>query len=177
MRYLVVFCLLIAVSACKSPEARKPISRTSGTFIKESAERNKRLNDKEKRLIEAVIAKDTTHNYIASKNGFWYYYATKTENDTITPQFGDIVKFEYAVKDLNGNTIYNKEELQPQVYAMDKQELFSGLREGLKLLKAGESATFIFPSLKAYGYYGDENKIGRSVPLICDVKVQSITKQ
>lgn len=27
---------------------------------------------------------------------------------------------------------------------MDQQELFTGLREGLKLLKAGETATFSF---------------------------------
>jgi len=60
---------------------------------------------------------------------------------------------------------------------MDKQELFTGLREGLKLMKAGETATFIFPSQKAYGYYGDENKITHNTPIICEVTVNSITTQ
>jgi len=59
---------------------------------------------------------------------------------------------------------------------MDRQELFTGLREGLKLMKTGETVTFLFPSQKAYGYYGDENKIGANIPLIAKVTVNSITK-
>jgi FKBP-type peptidyl-prolyl cis-trans isomerase len=60
---------------------------------------------------------------------------------------------------------------------MDKQELFTGLREGLKLMKPGDDITFIFPSQKAYGYYGDDNKIGTNVPLICKVKLNTITQE
>ena len=60
---------------------------------------------------------------------------------------------------------------------MDQQELFSGLREGLKIMKAGEQITFIFPSLKAYGYYGDEKRIGSNTPIISQVTVKSITKK
>ena len=57
---------------------------------------------------------------------------------------------------------------------MDKEELFTGLREGLKLMKPGETVTFLFPSQKAYGYYGDEDKIGINTPLICEVTVNTI---
>ena len=59
----------------------------------------------------------------------------------------------------------------------DKQELFTGLREGLKLMKPDESVTFIFPSQKAYGYYGDDNKIGTNIPLICEVTLNTITQE
>jgi FKBP-type peptidyl-prolyl cis-trans isomerase len=38
-------------------------------------------------------------------------------------------------------------------------------------MKEGESITFIFPSQKAYGYYGDNDQIGRNVPLICEVSL------
>ena len=57
---------------------------------------------------------------------------------------------------------------------MDQEEIFTGLREGLKLMKPGETVTFLFPSQKAYGYYGDKNKIGTSTPVICEVTVNSI---
>ena len=169
-------CLLLLVYSCHNPEARRPISRTSGTFIKESVERNKQLNKKERLLIQSVISKDTTKTYIASKNGFWYRYNTKIENDSTTAKFGDVLEFEYAINTLNGSPIYSKEDLKPQRYAMDQQELFSGLREGLKLMKAGENMTFIFPSLKAYGYYGDTHKIGANIPIICEVSLHAITK-
>jgi gliding motility-associated peptidyl-prolyl isomerase len=174
--YLVVVVLLAFLS-CKSPEARRPISVKSGSFIDASVERNKKLNTKEQALIKKIMQQNKDNNYIASENGFWYYYNTKIEADSINkPVFGDIVNYNYNVKSLNGNSIYSKEDIQTQSYAMDKEELFTGLREGLKLMKPGETVTFIFPSQKAYGYYGDEHKIGSNTPLICEVTVNSITQ-
>lgn len=170
-----IFCCIVAFN-CKSPEVRKPITHSSGTFIKESAERNKQLLEKEIELIKTVIEKKDSLTFVNSEYGFWFTYITKVEKDTVTPLFGDIVNFDYNIKDLSDNLIYSKAELKNRNYAMDKEEIFTGLREGLKLLKPGESATFIFPSSKAFGYYGDEDKIGTNIPLICDVTVNSITK-
>ena len=172
--FLIILILAIGVSSCKSPEARRPISQKSGSFIKISAERNKKLNAEESVQIQNIIKKDTSKTYIASESGFWYYYNTKVEKDTITPTFGDIVNFDYDVKDFNGNAIYSDIEIHPRNYAMDQEEIFTGLREGLKLMKPGETVTFLFPSQKAYGYYGDKDKIGTNTPVICEVTVNSI---
>ncbi|MBO3097415.1 gliding motility-associated peptidyl-prolyl isomerase GldI [Gelidibacter pelagius] len=172
--FLFILVLAISVSSCKSPEARRPISQKTGSFIKISAERNKKLNAEESAQIKNIIKKDTSKTYIASESGFWYYYNTKIEKDTITPTFGDIVNFDYDVKDFNGNAIYSDNEIHPRDYAMDQEEIFTGLREGLKLMKPGETVTFLFPSQKAYGYYGDKNKIGTNTPVICEVTVNSI---
>ena len=57
---------------------------------------------------------------------------------------------------------------------MDKQELLTGIREALKILKQGDIAVFIFPSYKAYGMYGDYNKIPPNTPIICSIEVKSI---
>ena len=171
--YLIIAMCFLA--GCKSPEARKPVSYSSGAFIDKSIERNIKLNEKEQKLFETIMAQNPENNYLSSESGFWYYYNTKIENDSLSkPDFGDIVHFDYNLKSLNGDVIYSEEELKTQKYAMDQEELFTGLREGLKLMKAGETVTFLFPSQKAYGYYGDENKIGASIPLICEVTVNSI---
>jgi gliding motility-associated peptidyl-prolyl isomerase len=151
-----------------------PESVQSGSFLKESAERNKKLNEKERRLIQKIIKNNPDKNYIASESGFWYYYNTKVENDTVQPQFGDIVDFNYNISNINGEEIYGNEN---RTYVMDKQELFTGLREGLKLMKPEEQITFIFPSQKAFGYYGDDNKIGTNIPLICEVTLNTITQE
>lgn len=169
-----IILLLLIVSACKSPEARHAVNATSGSFIDKSVARNKVLYAKEQKAFDDIMKTNPNHNYIASANGFWYYYNTKINDSLNMPIFGDLVDFTYNVKTVNGDLIYSKEDLKIQHYIMDKQELFSGLREGLKLLKTGETATFMFPSQKAYGYYGDENKIGTSVPLICEVTINSI---
>ena len=170
--YILVFSLLL--STCKSPEARRPISATTGSFIDQSVERNIKLNEREAARFEKIMSENPEINYIASESGFWYYFNDKVADSLNTPKFGDLVNFDYNVKAIDGSVIYSKETLQTQNYVMDKQELFTGLREGLKLMRPGETATFLFPSQKAYGYYGDENKIGTSVPLICEVTVHNI---
>jgi len=174
-KLLAIVFLILVTTSCKSPEARRPISVKSGSFIDASVERNKKLYAKEEASINVIMEQNPEHSYIASESGFWYYYNTKLEENTFkTPDFGDFITYDYNVKSLGGTLIYSKEELKTRNYVMEKQELFTGLREGLKLMKAGETVTFLFPSQKAYGYYGDENKIGTSVPLICEVTIHSI---
>ncbi|MCA0132127.1 gliding motility-associated peptidyl-prolyl isomerase GldI [Winogradskyella alexanderae] len=167
----IIVIILITFFSCKSPEARVPVSVKSGSFLKESAERNKKLNALEEKKIQSIMQNNPEHDYIASENGFWYFYTSKVEADTLQPQFGDIIDFDFNVSNLEGSEIYASEN---KTYVMDKEELFTGLREGLKLMKPTESVTFIFPSQIAYGYYGDDNKIGTNVPLICEVTLNTI---
>lgn len=173
-----LFLVFLSAFACKAPEARNPIRVSSGSFINESINRNKKLSADEEARILQLIRKDTSNQYITSENGFWYSYE---QRDTIAngykPVFGDVVTFTYDIKDLEGNTIYNEQELDTITYAIDKEELFFGLREGLKLMKEGEIITFLFPSYQAYGYYGDDHKIGTNIPLISRVKLDKINKQ
>lgn len=171
----ILFFLAIIVS-CKSPEARRPEQSHSGTFIKESAERNKKIYDEEKSFIEKLMAKDSTNNYISSENGFWYYYNTRDTTSTEMPDMGDIVKFTYDIKDLNGNLILSEKENGLQQYKVDQsnQDLISGVREGIKLMKEGETVTFLFPSYKAFGYYGIEEKLGTNIPVQSTITLHSI---
>ncbi len=174
---LSIFCLVVLLTSCKTPEARKPVNIKSGSFISKSIDRNKQLAAKEEARIQKIIKNDTVNNYIASETGFWYYYNKKDTIAGITPKFGDIVTFNYNIKDLSGNIIYSQQELDTISYRIDKQELFLGLREGIKLMKQGEMVTFLFPSYQAYGYYGDDYKIGTNIPLISEVKLNTITKE
>lgn len=177
LRKLFYFLLFSAVIiACKSPEARSPVQSHSGTFIKESAERNKKIYDDEKKFIGEIIAKDSTHSYISSENGFWYFYNKRDTATTEMPDLGDVVNFTYDIKDLNGSLILSEKENGLQQYKVDQsnQELISGVREGIKLMKEGETVTFLFPSYKAYGYYGIEEKLGSNIPVQSTVTLHSI---
>ena len=86
------------------------------------------------------------------------------------------MQYTHSLKTLDGQVIYSLNESEIKTYYIDQQELFSGLRQGLKLMKNGEAITFLFPSQKAYGYYGDNDKIGSNVPLICEVSLLKLTK-
>ena len=177
MNKSMVFTLLMAVVlvSCKTPEARRPITVSSGSFINESVTRNQERIAQEIESIERILKKDTTKTYAATQSGFYMRYVQKDSlANGLKPKFGDRVVFDYQISDLNGNVIYSKEELSPKEYVIDKQELISGLREALKMMQVGESLDLILPSFKGYGYYGDENKIGVNVPLRITVKLTKL---
>jgi gliding motility-associated peptidyl-prolyl isomerase len=178
MRNLLVIILCgMSVISCKSPEARRPVQASSGSFISASAERNKKIYAEEKAIIENLMAVNADKTYIASESGFWYYYNIK--NDSLkmpSPEFGDVITFTYDISDLNGEEILTEADTGLQNYKIDQsnQDLISGLRDGLKLMKEGETVTFLFPSFKAYGYYGIENKLGTNIPIQSKVTLKSI---
>jgi gliding motility-associated peptidyl-prolyl isomerase len=177
MRIIIAIILLgITIVSCSKQQPRKPKSKTDNTFIKESIERNKILIAEEEKLIEAIIEKDTLQQYIASTKGYWYKYENKIEAESPLAKKGDIAYFEYEVRDLDNKIIYTKEELKLQEYYVDKENIMIGLRDGIKLMKKGESITFIFPSHMGYGYHGDNNKISTNEPLICTVTLTDLKK-
>jgi len=160
---------MILMVSCKQQQARMPISRSSGTFMKESIARNKKLVAGEELRIDSIIKSNPSIKYFASNKGYWYHYDIKNEKDTLRPRKGDIAYFDYEIKDFKGNVIYSDVELRPQVYAVDKQNIMMGLRHGIKLMRKNEKVTFLFPSHIAYGYHGDDKSIGPNEPLICTV--------
>ncbi|TDN82799.1 protein involved in gliding motility GldI [Salegentibacter sp. 24] len=178
MKKYLIFITIITFGACKSPEARYPVTQKSGSYISESIVKNQELLEKEIALIKAVIAEDSTSQYQSSQDGFWYTYQVKTKDstDTITPEFGDVVSFDYSISTLDDQVIYAEGEKATKTYAIDQEKLFSGLRQGLKLMKEGETVTFLFPSYKAFGYYGDKNKIGTNWPIKTKVTLHKITQ-
>lgn len=174
---ITVLVTLLASSCKQSQEARRPVSQASGTFMKKSAERNKKLNATEEDQIDAVIKSNPKIKYLTSTNGYWYTYLVQNTVDTLTPKKGDVAFFEYELKDLKGRIIYSQAELKPQTYAVDKQNIMSGLREGIKLMHKNEKVIFLFPSHIAYGYHGDDKKIGINQPLLCTVTLHNFISE
>lgn len=170
-----VFALALLLSSCNNQQARKPLSYSSGSFMKESVARNKKLIAGEESKIDSLIRKDTTSKYIATAKGYWYKYEIKsTSKDSINPKKGDVAYFDYEVKDLDGNVIYTELELRPQTYLVDKQNIMMGMRDGIKLMKKGEKVTFLFPSHMGYGYHGDNRRIGHNQPLMTTIFLRDI---
>ena len=174
----IIGCLILGmnlVTCCTTKqEPRRPVSQASGEFMKQSVERNKKLNENEENIIAKIIKKDSAVDYIASTKGYWYYYNTKNTTEAAKPIKGNIAFYDYEIKDINGNIIYSQSDLKPQQYVVDKQAIMIGLRDGIKLMQKGEKVTFLFPSHMAFGYHGDNNKIGTNEPLICTVTLNDI---
>ncbi len=156
-----IFLMLIGVS-CKKPEARRPKKHGTTNFYKEVIEKNKKLNTLEKKRLEKLISLDTIRKYHSSANGFWYAYVKKDTVNTNFPKFEDIVQIQYNITDINGNIIYDNQE---RVYKVDKEDFIPALQDGIKLMKKGETITFVIPSYRAFGVVGDGNKVGVNQPI------------
>ena len=146
---------------CSKTEPRKPINpKPSSTILKETIQESIKLNTIEDAKVLAFIKTDSTKNYLVSPSGFWYAYINKIEENKSTPKSGDVVFFEYNITDLQGAIIYSKEELGLKEYNVDKEDFISALQTGIKLMKVGETITFVIPSYNAFGISGDGKKIG-----------------
>ncbi len=169
---LIVFTVFLS---CSNPEARKPIVRKTSSFMSESIERNKLLNKAENAMLLKKMKSDSLHHYLNSEHGFWYYYEVEMPKESYTPKSGDEVFYSHEIKSLDNSILYDKNDLGTKSYLVDKEELISGLQDGFKLMKEGETVSFLFPSYKAYGYTGND-KIQANQPLIYSVQVLKINK-
>lgn len=168
--------LLVMVLGCGEPEPRRPIQVKSGSFFKESVQRSKKILEVETEVIQTLIAQDSLREYLPSANGFWYAYESEKDSMGYLPKTNDILFLTYNVMSLSGDTIYRVEDIGLVEHAVDKSQLFPGLRNAVKLLRKGETATFVFPSSQGYGYKGDNDKIGPNTPIKSSVHILEIKK-
>ncbi|MFT4576124.1 MAG: FKBP-type peptidyl-prolyl cis-trans isomerase FkpA [Polaribacter sp.] len=175
MKNNIVFILgVLFLFSCAEKQARRPVTQKTATVLSETIQLKKELIASENKFIEDYIAKDTINTYFTSSFGFWYSYNSKKENEINSPKTGDEVTLEYNITDINNVVIYSKEELGIKKYTIDKEDFILGLQEGLKLMKVGETITFVIPSYRAFGLIGDENKIGTNQTIKSTVTLLNI---
>ncbi len=175
---LIVFLVsFFALISCEGPQPRHPVKRSTTSATQMAIERNKKLLKAEEKLIKTVISQDSTNTYYQSNSGSWYHYIKQNKKATYTPQPGDLVTMTYNVLSLTNDTIYTMEDIGIIKYKVDKQKLFTGLQNSVKLLKENETATFLFPSSLGYGVPGDGDKIGINMPIKSTIAVLKIKKE
>ncbi len=169
---VIIMSSLIFIS-CNAPEARRPKKKTTSNFYKEVLEQNIKLNQLEKKHIEQHLSKDTVNSYLNSPNGFWYTYNKKDTINSITPVKGDVVTISYTITDFFNTPLYDK---QTKIYKIDKEDFIPALQDGIKLMKKGETITFVIPSYRAFGVTGDGEKIGMNQTLKSTLTLIDIKK-
>ncbi|WP_350290881.1 gliding motility-associated peptidyl-prolyl isomerase GldI [uncultured Croceitalea sp.] len=176
MKYLNFILILLLFAGCEGPKPRKPVQVKSKSFYKESIERSKKLLAQEQELIQNIIKNDSTREYFDSPYGFSYFYEVENQSSTYQLKTDDEVVLTYTMMTMNNDTLYTAEEIGVVQHAIDKSQLFSGLRNGIKLMKQFDKVTFLFPSSQGYGYKGDGNKIKPSTPLKTSVELLRVVQ-
>mgnify|MGYP006141896251 CR=1 FL=1 len=166
---IIYLLVLITLLSCNEKEPRRPVNRSKGTFMKESVQRNLLLVAEEEKIIDSLMKSHPELKFKESQKGFWFAITELNEQEKYYPQKNDLVFFTFEIQDLYGEVIYSREQLKPQTYLVDKQNIMMGLRDGIKLMRKNEKVSFLFPSHMAFGYHGDNKRIGSNQPLICTV--------
>jgi gliding motility-associated peptidyl-prolyl isomerase len=177
MKKLILLFLFINLISCKKTQPRKPITVKSGNSREYSvdAKKTKRRLEIENKIIKSYIKVDSINSYLNSKKGFMFSYIKKDSTNDYKSKYGDALLYNYYVTDLEGNTIYNSNEIGVKSYYIDQESnIIEGLRQGLKIIKVGENIKFIFPSQLAYGYRGDGQRIKPNLPIICYVTLKEL---
>jgi len=113
-------------------------------------------------------------------------YIITQPGDNVKPAVGDTVIANYVGKFLNGKVfdtslqdVASKNKMppshpyQPMRVAVGMHAIITGLDEGMMLLSKGAKATFVIPSILAYGEQGG-GPIPPSSPLVFDIEVIGI---
>jgi FKBP-type peptidyl-prolyl cis-trans isomerase len=87
---------------------------------------------------------------------------------------GKVVKLDYTLSLLNGDTAYSARKDGPIVFRVGQGQVITGLEEAILLLRVGDHAKFIIPSHLAFGLIGDQDKIRQKASLVYDVELISM---
>jgi len=176
LKRLLFYILLVFLSftSCKEPVARMPVIRNTNADFKITINWNKALVALQDRAFKQLIEKNADKHYFNSNLGFWYTYIKQNKKAKYTPKPLDNLIYTYEITAINGNIIYSYKDIGEQAYKVDKEQIITGLQEGLKLMHENEKVQFLFPSFLAYGVLGDRKKIKTNQPLIYTVYLKKI---
>lgn len=163
-----LFCLLVfGIISCQQKQpSGKALSQQQIT--EQLVEANKAVLDIENEQIDNFISANGW-NVVTTGTGLRFQILEKGNGLKAKP--GKLVRFEYDMKLITGETIYSSSITGPKEFRIGSGGVESGLEEGILLLKVGDSARFIIPSYLAHGLSGDQDKIPSKATLIYSIKL------
>lgn len=129
---------------------------------------NKGMVQKESEEIENYIKR---HNWEMQSTGTGLRYQIYKHGTGEAATDGKIAVLKYTLNLLDGTECYSSDKTGPKEFRIGKGGVESGLEEGIKLLKVGDKAKFIFPPHLAHGLTGDDDKIPARATLVYDVEL------
>jgi len=100
-----------------------------------------------------------------------YFYEIYHHGNGKPVKQNSFVILKYKVYLLDGTLCYNSDSTGLLKFRVSKTDIESGLDNGIRKLKQGDKARFIFPPFLAHGLLGDEKKIPPRSIIIYDVEL------
>ena len=123
---------------------------------------------------------DEIDQYVAHRG--WKMITTGTGLRYIITKKGDgslaktdqLAKVNYKISLLDGTVCYSSDSTGAKEFLIGKDNVESGLHEGIQYMHVGDKATIILPSHLAYGLVGDEKRIPPRASVIYELELLSV---
>ena len=167
---LFLLCFL-SIFSCKEDK-----SEEETMFIpsaEETADMNKNWNLEEQEIINQFVERkgwemNTTESGLK--------YLIYKEGNGEKAKTGMRAMVQYSITLLDGTEVYSSEEIGPQPFLIDRDNVEMGLHEGITYMKVGDRAKMIIPYFLAHGLMGDQAEIPPLASLIFDIRLLGLSK-
>ncbi len=165
---LFVALILLSAHSCKEEKQQKKEIQTEREINEKLIEFNKNKLKAEDEIIDDYV-KENYPDLETTDTGLRYYIYDIEEGDLAKNE--EVAVVSYRIERLNGELLYSTEESGPVHIRIGHEDVPSGLHEGLMYMSSGDSALFIMPSHRAYGFTGDQSSIPQNAFLIYHVEL------
>jgi len=164
---VLIGCLLFS---CRPP-VQEPEEKTADIANEKLLNLNIYLREIHQDHIRAFLGRVGWDMEVTS-TGLWYSIVEKESGEPV--EMNSRVTYIYSSLLLDGTPCYEANVRNPETTIIGKDEMMSGLMEGLLKMNAGDSAIFIIPPHLGHGNFGDRNKIPGNSVIIYKVKVLKV---
>lgn len=170
--FFMLFTIIGIAQSCGNSNKNGHSSAGVKNLDSSLVEANKMYVKRESDEIDQYVAR---HNWKMSTTGTGLrYMITKKGEGKETPAVDQRVKVDYKISLLDGTLCYSSEKEGPKDFVVGRDNIETGLHEGIQYMHVGDEATFILPSHLAHGLLGDGNKIPAKASVIYQIKLLSI---
>ena len=162
--------MIICLISCQSDKKSKTsLNNLSEKEIKEKLiEANKIAAQKESIQIDGYVSR---RKLDVTKTGTGLRYFIYHEGKGEKAENGKIAVVKYEVSLIDGTVCYSTKEKGAEEFIIGKDNVESGLHEGITYMKVGDKAKIIIPSYLAHGLAGDFKKIPVRSTIIYDIEL------
>ena len=165
LRFSVLLPLIYLLS-CGQGNSNKAVDSRD---IKEPLiEENKRMTLEEVHMMERYIQR---RQWDMKESGTGLRYMIYQSGYGIMAEEGMRATVNYEIALMDGTVCYSSEEQGPRTFTIGRDNVESGIHEGITYMKVGDKAKLLIPSYLAHGLVGDQNKIPPRSSLVVDLEL------
>lgn len=172
---LIAPLFILGLSQCHFSEKnnkREPVSHQE--LQEQFIEMNKQLLKIDSQRVVAYLERRQWDMELTPA-GFWYHVYEPGEGAEI--EVGDGVRYNYRIELLDGTLCYTSDSTGAKTVQVGHSGQEAGLEYGIRLLKQGDKARFIFTPYYAHGLLGDQNKIPPHSTIMYQIEVLQVEKK